>query len=181
MTRCLTRANAHRPVRFSVDSIASNDNDVTVVTSSGGKDQTWLLLAYKVPREPTAKRVYVWRKLKKLGAVSLQDALWVLPMTPPTLEHFRWLAAEIVEMGGEASLWESKHLLDGQDGRLAAQFEQQVKPMYVAILKALRGRKPDLAALSRQYQQAAAQDYLRCGLGEKVRAALIAAKQELQG
>src|SRR5256885_13053202 len=63
--------------------------------------RTWLLLAYKVPREPTASRVYVWRKLKKLGAVALQDAVWVLPHTPQTLEQFRWLAAEIVEMRSE--------------------------------------------------------------------------------
>ena len=48
----------------------------------------WLLLAYKVPRDPSAARVYVWRKLKKLGAVALQDAVWVLPSTPQTLEQF---------------------------------------------------------------------------------------------
>ena len=144
-----------------------------------GMDRTWLLLAYKVPRDPTASRVYVWRKLKRLGAVALQDAVWVLPTTPQTSEHFRWLSAEIVELGGEASLWESKQLLEGQDARLTAQFEQQVKPLYGSIIKALKGKKPDLAALSRQYQQAAAQDYLRCALGEKVRAALIAAKQQV--
>ena len=33
----------------------------------------WLLLAYKIPREPTAGRVYVWRKLKQLGAIAVQD------------------------------------------------------------------------------------------------------------
>ena len=54
---------------------------------------TWLLLAYKVPREPSANRVYVWRKLKRLGAVALQDAVWVLPATAHTRERFRWLAA----------------------------------------------------------------------------------------
>jgi hypothetical protein len=146
-----------------------------------GKDRTWLLLAYKVPRNPTASRVYVWRKLKKLGALAVQGAVWVLPSTAQTLEHLRWLAAEIVEMGGEASLWEARHLLDGQDDRLIMQFEVQVKPLYERIVKALKGRKPDLAALSRQYQQAAAQDYLRCALGERVRAALIAAKRGVDG
>ena len=146
-----------------------------------GKDRTWLLLAYKVPRNPTASRVYVWRKLKKLGALAVQGAVWVLPSTAQTLEHLRWLAAEIVEMGGEASLWEARHLLDGQDDRLIMQFEVQVKPLYERIVKALKGRKPDLAALSRQYQQAAAQDYLQCALGERVRAALIAAKRGVDG
>lgn len=74
--------------------------------------QTWLLLSYKVPRAPSAKRVYVWRKLKRLGAAALADSVWVLPLTRQTREKFRWLASEIEEMGGETTLWESK-LLDG--------------------------------------------------------------------
>lgn len=145
------------------------------------ESRAWLLLAYRVPREPTASRVYVWRKLKKLGAVALQDAVWVLPRTPQTLEQFRWLAAEIVEMGGETSLWDSRHLLNGQDEQLVRAFEAQVEEPYRQILAALKKKRPDLAALSRQYQQALAQDYFRCGLGGHVREALLAAKDAAGG
>ena len=59
--------------------------------------RNWILLIYKIPNEPSAGRVFVWRKLKKLGAMLLHDAVWVLPATPQTKEHFRWLAAEIAE------------------------------------------------------------------------------------
>jgi hypothetical protein len=138
--------------------------------------RTWLLLAYKVPREPSATRVYVWRKLKKLGAVSLQDAVWVLPRTSQTLEHLRWLVAEIEEMKGDASLWESKHLLDRREDALVDQFDAQVRASFKNILDALKKRRPDLAALSRQYQDAAARDYFSCSLGKKARAALLAAR-----
>lgn len=144
------------------------------------KNRSWLLLAYKVPRKPSAGRVYIWRKLKKLGALALQDAVWVLPSTPQTVEHFRWLAAEIAELNGEASLWESKQLLAGQDERLATQFQAQVVPMYNAILKALKGKKADPSLLSAQYRQALSFDHLKCALGEKVRSALIAAKGEVR-
>jgi len=58
----------------------------------------WLLLVYKIPREPTAGRVYVWRKLKQLGAIAVQDAVWVLPAAPRTREQFQWLAAEIADL-----------------------------------------------------------------------------------
>jgi hypothetical protein len=138
--------------------------------------RTWLLLAYKVPRDPTASRVYVWRKLKKLGAVALQDAVWVLPNTPQTLEQFRWLAAEIMEMDGKASLWESRHMLGGQNEVLVKEFQLLVEEPYRVILTAMKKRNPDLSALSRQYQQALTQDYFRCELGRKVRDALVAAK-----
>src|SRR5262245_7157963 len=107
----------------------------------------WLLLVYKIPREPTAGRVYVWRKLKQLGAVGVQDAVWVLPATPKTREHFQWLAAEITELGGEASLFTSQAVLARQDESLREQFEEPVRQGYKEILVALKGRKVDVAAL----------------------------------
>lgn len=137
---------------------------------------TWLLLAYKVPREPTANRVFVWRKLKKLGAVALQDAVWVLPTTPHTREQFRWLASEIDELGGETTLWESTLLSDGQADRLVKQFAAPVDDCYREILAALKKKAPDLAALGRRYQQVQIKDYFRSELGQKVRSALLAAK-----
>lgn len=51
----------------------------------------WMLLVYKIPREPTAGRVFIWRKLKQLGAIALQDATGVLPQTSRTQEQFQWL------------------------------------------------------------------------------------------
>jgi len=42
-------------------------------------------------------RVYIWRKLKRLGAVLFQDVVWVLPNAARILEQFQRLAAEIVE------------------------------------------------------------------------------------
>src|SRR5256885_9772574 len=68
----------------------------------------WVLLVYKIPREPTASRAQVWRKLKRLGALLLHDAVWVLPATPWTREQFQWLTVEIGELGGEAYLWEDR-------------------------------------------------------------------------
>ncbi|HEV2458330.1 MAG TPA: Chromate resistance protein ChrB, partial [Ktedonobacterales bacterium] len=67
----------------------------------------WVLLVYKVPPEPSARRVYVWRKLKRLGAILLHDAVWVLPATPATREQFQWLATEIEELAGSALVWEA--------------------------------------------------------------------------
>ncbi len=83
----------------------------------------WILLIYKVPNEPSARRVYVWRKLKGLGAILLQDSAWVLPTTPQTREQMMWLAAEIKEMeGGSATLWEADVVFTGQDETLIQQF-----------------------------------------------------------
>jgi hypothetical protein len=134
-----------------------------------------MLLVYKVPNEPTAGRVYVWRKLKRLGAVLLHDAVWVLPATAHAREQLRWLAAEIVELRGEASVWESRLALGSDEDALVAQFRAAVDAPYKEILNALKRKDADLPALSRRYQQMRSLDYFNSEWGERVRAAFIAA------
>jgi hypothetical protein len=134
-----------------------------------------LLLLYKVPREPTVGRVSVWRKLKRLGAILLHDAVWVLPPSPRTQEEFQWLVAEIHERGGDAMLWEASLCLDGRDEELVRQFLAQVDTSYTDILADLERADADLATLSKRYQQARLQDYFKSALGERVRQALLSA------
>ena len=136
----------------------------------------WVVLVYKIPREPAAGRVYVWRKLKRLGALLLHDAVWLLPDTPWTREQFQWLAVEIRELGGETLVWESRMVLPGQDEALIQQFVADVDAGYQTILAALQQADADLAALARQYQQVHARDYFQSPLGQQVRAALLAAR-----
>ena len=95
---------------------------------------SWVLLVYKIPREPTSSRATIWRKLKRLGALLLHDAVWVLPATPWTREQFQWLAVEIGELEGEAYLWESHLLLNGQSDALEQQFRARVDAAYQEIL-----------------------------------------------
>ena len=65
----------------------------------------WLQLTYKVPSEPSQKRVWVWRRLQHLGAYALQNSVYLLPFSEEVEKQFRSLAHEIHEMGGEASLF----------------------------------------------------------------------------
>ena len=136
----------------------------------------WLLLVYKVPPEPTARRVYVWRKLKRLGAILLHDAVWALPPTSYTREQLQWLVAEIVEMTGEALLWEAQLVSSDQDEQLIQQFLAQTEAAYRDILDAMDKPDSDLAALSRQYQQVNRSDYFGSPIGQRVREALVAAR-----
>jgi DNA-binding transcriptional regulator PaaX len=134
----------------------------------------WLLLIYKIPREPTTHRVSIWRKLKQLGALLLHDSVWVLPATLQTREQFQWLAAEIVESGGEATVWLSEITGQRRPADLEREFSAATDAAYQDILAQLRQTKPDLASLGRRYQQVQTKDFFRSTLGEKVRKALLA-------
>ena len=74
----------------------------------------WLQLAYKVPSEPSQKRVWVWRKLQNLGAYALQNSVYLLPSSEEVEKQFCQLAHDIREMGGEASVF-AVVALDVQD------------------------------------------------------------------
>src|SRR5579883_3684441 len=87
---------------------------VTLVTSTTWPGESamrereairWLQLTYKVPSEPSQKRVWVWRRLQNLGAFALQNSVYLLPFSEDVEKHFRQLAHEIREMGGEASIF----------------------------------------------------------------------------
>lgn len=136
----------------------------------------WLLMTYKIQREPTAGRVYVWRKMKQLGAVAVQDAVWVLPATARTQEQFQWLATEITELGGEATFWLADMVYESCDRSLQQQFELPVEKAYREILTALKSKDRDLAALSKRFQEALAQDYFQIELGQRARDRLLAAQ-----
>ena len=138
----------------------------------------WLVLIHRIPREPTKGRVHVWRKLKQLGALALQDAAWVLPATDRCQENFQWLAAEIVELGGEALLFDGELLVGDTDAALRERFEAPVRAVYQQVLAELEQPQPDLAALSKQYQQTLRHDYFQCPLADQVRKKLLTANRD---
>jgi hypothetical protein len=64
----------------------------------------WLLLVYRVPSEPTRLRAAVWRRIKSLGAIYLQNSVAALPESPAAERSLRLLRNEILEMSGTAML-----------------------------------------------------------------------------
>jgi hypothetical protein len=138
----------------------------------------WLLLTYKLAAEPSARRVYIWRKLKRLGAISIFEAVWVLPDSPRTHEQFQWLAAEIQEMGGEAMFWKAHSELSGQEEALVTHFSKHIDAAYQGILTRLEQHDSDLTALAHEYQQILPRDYFHSSIGQQVRQRLLVARGE---
>jgi hypothetical protein len=64
----------------------------------------WLLLIYRVPPEPTRLRSTVWRRIKSLGAIYLQNSVAALPVSTANERALRKLRREITDMSGTAML-----------------------------------------------------------------------------
>jgi hypothetical protein len=93
----------------------------------------WALLSYWVPREPSAPRIAVWRKLKRLGVAQLSDGLVALPDDARTREHLEWIAQEVREAGGQAAVWLAEPTDATQSRALAAEMTAARAAEYTAV------------------------------------------------
>jgi hypothetical protein len=127
----------------------------------------WVLLAYRLPRDPSGPRVAVWRKLRRLGAVQVLDGLVALPADARTREQLEWLADEVLEAGGEATVWLSRLGSAAQERALAQRMAKSVAADYIAVVAEADAAlaEPDVtqrrtvARLRRQLQRIARRDF----------------------
>ncbi|MFL6224960.1 MAG: Chromate resistance protein ChrB [Actinomycetes bacterium] len=93
----------------------------------------WVLLAYRLPREPSNPRVGVWRKLERLGVARLGDGLVALPADARTREQLDWLAEEIAEAGGVATVWLATPASAAQERAIAEMMRAARSAEYRAV------------------------------------------------
>jgi DNA-binding transcriptional regulator PaaX len=107
----------------------------------------WVLLSYRIPREPSTPRITIWRKLKRLGVAQLGDGLIALPADARTREHLDWIAEEIIESGGTASVWIAQPASLAQERELAAGMAAARSEEYRTVLDqaavAISASEPD--------------------------------------
>jgi hypothetical protein len=84
--------------------VTSDQDHVGVPAAGDGAGPGWLLLIYRVPPEPTRLRSTVWRRIKSLGAIYLQNSVAALPASTANERALRKLRREITDMSGTAML-----------------------------------------------------------------------------
>lgn len=96
--------------------------------------QNWLLLLYALPARKGASRVSLWRQLKKSGAIALKRTTYVLPDEPPHRERFQWLAEQVRENGGDATLIYATDIEGTSDAEIVRLFNAARAEAYAAFV-----------------------------------------------
>ncbi len=96
---------------------------------------SWLLLTYKVPAEPSKLRVGIWRRIRGMGAVYLQNSICVLPTSAEHQRQLRMVQSDIEQAGGEAVIFETKALDARQEERVVAYFKRDREQDYEEFLE----------------------------------------------
>jgi hypothetical protein len=94
---------------------------------------SWVLLVYRLPREPSRPRIAVWRKLERLGVARLGDGVVALPADARTREQFDWVADEILAAGGSCTVWTATPGGLGQEREIAAAMRAARAAEYAAV------------------------------------------------
>jgi hypothetical protein len=92
----------------------------------------WVLLTYRMPREPSTPRSALWRRLRRLGVAQLADGLVGLPADARTREQLEWIADEVREADGTAGVWlarptgrrQEQELAEGMAAARAAEYRE---------------------------------------------------------
>ncbi len=126
----------------------------------------WVLLAYRLPREPSTPRITLWRQLRRLGVAQVADGVVALPLDARTREQLDWLADDVVENGGEATIWLSEPGSAAQARALAQQMADSIAAEYRDVIAVAQGpqasdaaRRRTHARLRRDLQRIGARDY----------------------
>ena len=141
------------------------------------QSREWVLLHHRLPREPSAPRIALWRALRRLGALLLADGLVALPASARTIEHFEWLAAGIEEQGGTASVWVASPTSGTTTARLVEQARAALDDEYRAVMRdalasdlTLAERRRLARRLRAELRRIGSRDYFGAGAGPAARA-----------
>src|SRR4051812_32140706 len=110
---------------------------------------SWLVLLYSLPARQAGARVQTWRRLQRIGAVSLKNSAYALPCSPEAREDFEWIKTEIEGIGGQAMVL----LAEAPD---AATRDAIVRAFQSARSHEFEGLTRDAAALLKRAPPAAA-------------------------
>src|ERR1700745_3648020 len=145
------------PIRMNRSKSQVLQTETAMSPSASG---SWLFLLFNLPAKQSSDRVKFWRRLKKFGAVQLKSSTYVLPDEPVHYERFQWLAKEIIDTGGEATLVRVKDIEGMPYTAVAALFndarsrdyDELVEPLNL-LIKETKTRKKSPESFAHQLKK----------------------------
>jgi hypothetical protein len=148
----------------------------------------WVLLIYRLPRTPSTPRIGIWRQLRRLGVAQVSDGVVALPLDARTRERLEWLAEEIVEHGGAATIWLGRLATATEERALARQMADAVSADYRRVVDeaAAAAAQPDSvrrrtrARLRRELARIRARDFFPQPISARARLAVEALPERIE-
>jgi hypothetical protein len=149
----------------------------------------WIVFIYKVPSKPTKYRAYLWREIKKLGALYLQDGVCIVPDTDDVHLFIGALAEKVHQWEGQEFTFLSSTFSKEKDQEMISQFNEARNEEYKELIPWVnrfleymeeeeewefsdaqsRKVRDEFQKLLRQFQGIEARDYFEADMGRELR------------
>lgn len=149
----------------------------------------WVLLAYRLPREPSTPRITLWRNLRRLGAAQVGDGLVILPLTDETREQMEWLVSAVDDADGESSVWVGEAATKAQEDRWVDRIKVASVDEFAALEQRARDaasesegeRRRSLRLLRSEFRRVRGRDYFGVPEGDRAATAVEALAAAREG
>lgn len=156
----------------------------------------WLVFSYSLPsKSRSSPRVALWRRLRRIGAISVKTGVYILPATDECIEAFQWLAQEVQQAKGDTLVFYVEQFEGLSDGEISEMFRQARQQDYLEIdtqaaeLEQQIGIQPQIevpqikeaiAKLRKRYREILNLDFFNCPDAQVVAARLTKIEQALK-
>ncbi|WP_326835155.1 Chromate resistance protein ChrB [Amycolatopsis rhabdoformis] len=115
------------------------------MTSESSERSAWLLISVSTAGGPDRLRVHVWRKLRSLGALYLQQSVCLLPARPGPVRDVGRLAGRVRHEGGTARVLTMQFGDPAEEHAVIAEFNTARDAEYAEVLERLPQLRDELA------------------------------------
>lgn len=132
----------------------------------------------------------MWRRLKRLGVAQLLDGLVALPLDARNREQLEWIADDVAEAGGQATIWIGRLASRSDERSIVRDLAGAVAVEYRKVIDEARSagglegvvRRRTLARLRRELRRIRQRDYFPPTEAQQARAAVesLAAVEEVR-
>ncbi|TNC20071.1 Chromate resistance protein ChrB [Amycolatopsis alkalitolerans] len=108
------------------------------------EDEAWLLISVSTAGAAATLRVQVWRKLRSLGALYLQQSVCVLPARDKVVREVRRLADRVRHQGGQARVLRIAFTDPAERAQIVAEMNAARDDEYGEVLERLPAFRQEL-------------------------------------
>lgn len=95
----------------------------------------WLLFLSQLPATPSSLRVNVWRKLRAVGALGLQNGVWLLPNRPDQVRFLEELLGTIQNQDASGQIFTVAPIDDTYEQEILSRFRAERAEEYEEFLE----------------------------------------------
>lgn len=128
---------------------------------------------YSLPAGRSTARVALWRQLRKCGAVAFKTSTHILPDGAQHLERLQWLAQQVRDAGGDATIVHASDIVGMSDDEIVGLFNVERTRDYTELAAGLsrliksRRRLPEnkdgkLTKLATRFEEIGSIDFFVC-------------------